>query len=531
MCKYPIARKHVSHISRSRRYHMRFTVLAVAALSMVARNWAVDSLYSKFPDRYGRKLLHVPGLPSDEDLNMIKEKILKGSLSEGEDQEKSKELLVISEGLSRWDKGLLSGNTTLVDRLMVTVWKIHKWNAATAKANAIIAGINLSDKTLVGAWVPSIGKEKYAADERVSKDVVFRLETDSFQETASSVLFGAAVLGGGKSFVIKYTNSCLYASNLPSEDLWSVYRHADTLVDEYVIMKVVEGSLIAPKAHRLSVPVLVGSQSVWDKNPKLQIDASRETCYWYAAKLFVRGIIEDKVGPSVENFFLREQKWWFREDETPRAQIVALLSLGLRIGVKVMGLVEELHSHGFLHNDVHSGNVAFVTTPIVPYQSPDLVLIDFGHSGFYPTEMGNDTTSSTHGLSLGLLSPWHLQRIRKGRRDDVYRTVEMVADILTRKWDGSLSDVRAKLEDDRDDMIKLKQEAPFFTAPLYGDNRKWRICKKYSPGIKGGFCEKAMLHMQLALQEARAPASPDSEPNYSVIKQHMKNAIEELTRV
>jgi serine/threonine protein kinase len=114
---------------------------------------------------------------------------------------------------------------------------------------------------------------------------------------------------------------------------------------------------------------------------------------------------------------------------------------------KTISLLEYVHSKGVVHNDVRLGNIAFkdpnLTSPD-PFKH-ELVIFDWGESEFIEISkmcknvmLGKPTTSST------LLSPWRLDGYRPGRRDDVYRAIEM---ILFSLFDQNWFTVDQKLED------------------------------------------------------------------------------------
>jgi serine/threonine protein kinase len=116
------------------------------------------------------------------------------------------------------------------------------------------------------------------------------------------------------------------------------------------------------------------------------------------------------------------------EDKGEGGRVLYALGLGL----KSVELIERLHSAGVIHNDFHAGNIAFkrLDKLLSDYDSlvDELILIDFGSSEFIAInhqckskDVGVDTL-----LDARLLSPWQLAGKRAGRRDDVYRVLEMI---------------------------------------------------------------------------------------------------------
>ncbi len=68
----------------------------------------------------------------------------------------------------------------------------------------------------------------------------------------------------------------------------------------------------------------------------------------------------------------------------------------LHIGLAIMQLLETLHTAGFVHGDVHVGNI--VTKKLGKTMGelglPDLALINFEYARFFPAEIGTDPLST-----------------------------------------------------------------------------------------------------------------------------------------
>lgn len=508
------------------------------------------------PGLYGKEPMGAADLPGDDYLGGAKtrlDKILKkNTLGASETAAATRAVLTVSNRLVAWDTGLVGmmedveagrgSVSAAAEQLQGTIKTIQNWKATIGRANAVIAAVNTRDKSLVGAWIPSIDRKRSVRPERVSEDVVFRLKTEPIAQTPSSVLFEAKLteprrspssvwraLRTDRQYVIKYVNTCNYAFNHSREDLLSVYRHDDSLVDEFVLMKAVEGSGVAPRVHSLSVPLMVENVDWWDTNPKLRSDGtSRRVCGPHNGKLFVRAIVEEKVGVTLEKFFLAGQRELVQTGDMD--QLLTRMRLAIRAGIRVLELLIALHGQGFLHNDIHGGNFAFRSpeAAVDGDELPKMVLIDFGFASFYPAEMGSEDGSSSEGLNLTMLSPWQLQQLRRGRRDDVFRAVETVADFLTRIFKNSLFQLQQRLEKiGLEKLVELKRVGDLFSGPIYGG---FNICGLYFRGDPSAMriCTRGMVHMQLALQEARACATADTEPHYEAIIHHMETAIEEL---
>ena len=94
------------------------------------------------------------------------------------------------------------------------------------------------------------------------------------------------------------------------------------------------------------------------------------------------------------------------------------------IGVEMVELLEKLHGAGIVHGDIHGGNVCYSRAAV-----PRLVLIDFG--------LGKFTESETNAVRIPRLSylhpaltPWQLEGSSRARRDDVYKALHLVAELI-----------------------------------------------------------------------------------------------------
>lgn len=231
--------------------------------------------------------------------------------------------------------------------------------------------------------------------------------------------------GGGTekaNLVIKYTND------------YSARRWRNSaihpLLHEYAFLRVLQDSGIVPKTYFLSgasnLPsvfppcIKVRSRNLRDS----QLFQKRVT-----AGTQVRFMVQDKVGPSVNDYFRR-----LNQSKAAAAERNLVVN-AVAIAIKALDLIRRLHQRGIIHGDVHGGNIAF-KNPVVRMTDSltdlDLVLIDFGHAVFFPDQIGTpEKVPPDLSLTHWYLSPWQLRNFRKGRRDDVIRVIEQMADWLS----------------------------------------------------------------------------------------------------
>ncbi len=443
-------------------------------------------------------------------------------------------------------------STTRDDDFTSAAENIDLTPAWTASARA------LRDSLMsVVPWQLSIDpSETVVANEYVGDFDFYALKPEPVAKAESSVLFKAkrCLLGGdtrqGKlvaylqnnwicrksQYIVKFKNTCNFAFFNPNSSLDERMHSTDDLVDEFAVMTAIADLHIAPNAYGVSQPLLVKKRShVW-KNPKLRSRSLRKyfPCQHAA---YVRAIVEDRVGESLLSYFFHSMV-----ELVGTGRMIAIVQAGLQ----TIHLIQQLHTAGFLHNDIHKGNVAFrdrskhTNTTLSP-----LVLIDFGYAEFFPFCIGKPEAQfkiapDDEHLNKILLSPWHIQGMRSGRRDDVYRVVEMLADLLTIGWENSLYDalfgsgnvlVEARL-------LPFKMNRAHFTGEWYSRNKNPRkldtICNLHLENIRNEdphHCDRAMRLLDDAMNVVRTQSDVDSQPDYDRIKRLLTDAVAELQQL
>lgn len=316
------------------------------------------------------------------------------------------------------------------------------------------------------------------------------------------------------NLVIKYDNTCrrIHRNSHP----WR-----DSLYSEYIIMKAIEPLGISPRAVSLSEATFP-TLAEWKTDPRI---TRKDPAFCVEKLAHVRALIMERTGMSLADF-----RYSFGQPTVP------YLLLTLQIGIKTIELIETLHNAGFVHGDIHPGNVAIRYVGKEATKKPDLVLLDFGFSRFFPSEYGKELhdfhpSISTDHLEQSLLSPWQFHPLsRTGRRDDIYRALELVLSIMTAEdWFRAY----LKLDDRIHPVSRLsvrKQWGAFFTREsLWTGSKFLRICDVYLPSLDGVICNKAMEHLNGALENVRSIVYPDERPDYTRIKQYFHDAHEGIT--
>ena len=95
---------------------------------------------------------------------------------------------------------------------------------------------------------------------------------------------------------------------------------------------------------------------------------------------------------------------------------------GIEAGTHVFYLLMKLHRAGVFHGDIHAGNVCESRTKPGFFR-----LIDFGHGGFVEAET-DDQSPNPMGVH-SRLTAWQLAGKPFARRDDIYKSIELMARI------------------------------------------------------------------------------------------------------
>lgn len=228
----------------------------------------------------------------------------------------------------------------------------------------------------------------------------------------------------------------------------------DPLFKEYMIMRILEGSKLASKVYALSIP-----------------GSSPRDCY-------VRAMIMDPEGPSL-------------------AGLLGTLSYQeiIQLGKKTIDKLSSLHDEGFVHGNILPINVH--------RKGSDVIFSNFSHSKYFPNEIG--TTAGTGSIMpTSASSHWEIRGERLGRRDDVFRAIEMTAALLSGDPE-SYYEKLSKLSET--ELIEYKSSTLFFSEEHLGAN----LCSNNVA------CQTALHKLNTALSKVRMTPHVDARPDYHAI--------------
>lgn len=254
------------------------------------------------------------------------------------------------------------------------------------------------------------------------------------------------------SAVLKYSSNCRSINaNKSCEENWrrreksevrgacKIQQDEDQLLNEYIVTKIVweshrgrdtSSSPISPTVLFLSPPVLIPSIQNWKINFALY---AKDLEYCQEIRSSIRLIVEERVGRDLEHCLYLQSVLGVPEGKE-------LVRFATRAFIRVIQLLQKLHEIGFIHGDIHYGNIAFQNYEAhegegCDFENPEsLLLIDFGLAEFFPADFGKNEQSPDTLYARGnpeVLSLFELKGYRRSRRDDVLRAFEMYIDIIT----------------------------------------------------------------------------------------------------
>ena len=198
------------------------------------------------------------------------------------------------------------------------------------------------------------------------------------------------------------------------------------LVREYIFRKIINATYISPKVYYLSPAAQMTSADLPLSTARFvghKLEGNLVECARNGTT--VRFMVQERAGPSLQKFAAHHTL----------NRSAAFAKGMLRIARRLLDNLEALHSLGIVHGDIHAANFVF-RRPVKDssqIDSIDFRLIDFEHASFFPLNFGHPKNGQDYSeMSPRHLSIWQLFGERVGPRDDVYRLVYMLADILSK---------------------------------------------------------------------------------------------------
>ena len=302
----------------------------------------------------------------------------------------------------------------------------------------------------------------------------------------------------GQWVVVKYSQDC------KTRRLDNATEHP-MFVDALFLNALNPTGLVVRPIYLSAPSALSGERPI---NPRLitkSLDRSFEECV--AVGTQVRLMVTELAGVSLSEylFWLRESVDW----STNARRTVSLV-------IPVVQMLEVIHDKGVLHGDIHRSNILF-KSPIwdpskIDPNDTSLVFVDFEYAVFFPSEINTETRTEPGHRNPVLLSHWQLANWRMGRRDDIYRALEILADSLNLRiyWEHLQAVLSSGLENApvnviRSYLTRMKEPMELFRGALShmqpGPNRN----------AAGG------LIKEMVARHIQSLNHPDERPDYHAL--------------
>ena len=288
-----------------------------------------------------------------------------------------------------------------------------------------------------------------------------------------------------RDYLIKYQTNCERSNSL------------ETLVRDFWFSNEVHKLERGPKPYFISPPVRL---------TKAQTEKFRFTMdqrHW--RRCYTRGgtvrfmLIERIMGVSLQQY---------RRDHTPNGFDMLLAVSDL---YAIVSMIQKLHENDIIHGDIHSGNV------MVYHNETDghayLMLIDHGRAFFYDPNQSDDSVPEFNDCNSEIATPWQLRGLPWGKRDDIYRAMDVFARLV--QPDEWKRHVRRLVELGDDAILDFRENEFFLDKPVgiasYGSSpfSKLRVSLEDAAAIRQGFVD--IMDRILAMDHV------NSEPPYDYI--------------
>ena len=221
--------------------------------------------------------------------------------------------------------------------------------------------------------------------------------------------------------IIKYASDCSLRINdhITRHPLYTDAIFLGALYPSGLVVKPIYVSPASPLPRSLPLD---------DRHSTLFIRERFEKCV--GANAQIRFLVLEKAGVSLDKYLQ------FLGNTTGTVDWNAYAVRTIALTIRVIELLQEMHDSGVVHGDIHGGNILFRKIGSGPESvgigDTDLVFVDFELAEFFPDQIGTPTHKPRRdSLNPRLLSPWNLWGQRIGRRDDIYRALEMMAEALS----------------------------------------------------------------------------------------------------
>ena len=187
--------------------------------------------------------------------------------------------------------------------------------------------------------------------------------------------------------------------------------------------------------------------------------------------------------------------------------------------VRVLQLLERLHALDIVHGDIHPGNIVVRRSK----SGGELRLIDFGKSFFNSDFVGKpEFERSEFAYVHCFYSPWNLKGARFGFRDDLFKTMHVLAVLL---MGDPFVDHCLSLDKDGPAMYAFKNEGYYFANPANGHDPIGSIA-----GVSEENRSLIRSNLEMAMEIARNQPHVDAPAPLSDVRSLLEDSLALLTR-
>ena len=236
---------------------------------------------------------------------------------------------------------------------------------------------------------------------------------------------------GHSDIAIKYQADCQYLGRNP-------------LLIDYWLGRAAAPLNVSAIPHFLSPPAPLPLSSGWKKT-RFGMNATEwDTCRTSGGE--IRFMVMERVGGCLHSL---------KHDRG--GSYMSILDAA-RVGAQLVKILRTLHMADVVHGDIHLGNICRSRT-----NPGELRLIDFGSGVFIDAESDRPQWDPFSYLHVQL-TPWQLLGMPFSRRDDVYKALYAVAELMVGR---SLHAIAERYMESKPERLLRWKRSYFFRTPTY----------------------------------------------------------------
>ena len=238
---------------------------------------------------------------------------------------------------------------------------------------------------------------------------------------------------GDREIIVKYQT-----------DLGDAEGKVTVLFKDFHFGSVAHHHGISPKYIFLSPPVLCPNSKTLKTNFEMPTE-------WWAhvsvKEATVRYLIMQRGGETVKSLARKKANRNF-----------SLLE-AVNFGIQLLEAIRKLHdSAGIIHGDLHYENV------LIRRDSGEIELIDFGRAKYVSTLSSNSRAAASLKKVHHMQSPWEMDGYEYSRRDDVYRVLQMMVQLMND--DSHEEEIRQGIENNPRAVMNFKASGSLISESI-----------------------------------------------------------------